>query len=94
MGSGMDTHGQEAYQVQNGCHNFVDSLDLLLLEANHLHGIGDCLELGPIVDGTLRGERNLGWGGLMGVSCEGAGISQAHGKERYTLMFLRDKTLS
>lgn len=62
MGSGMDTHGQGAYQVQDGCHDFVDSLNLLLLEANHLHGISNCLELSPIVDGTLRGERSLGWG--------------------------------
>lgn len=66
--------------MQNGCHDFVDSLNLLLLEANHLHGISNCLELGPVVDGTLRGERSLGWGGLMEVSCEEARISQAYGK--------------
>lgn len=81
--------------MQNGCHDFVDSLNLLLLEANHLHGISDCLELGPVVDGTLRGERIWGLGGrLMEVSCEEARISQAHGKQRCTLMFLRGKTLS
>lgn len=66
MGSGMDIHGQGAHQVQNGCHDFVDSLNLLLLEANHLHGISNCLELGPVVDGTLRGERSLRWGGFNG----------------------------
>lgn len=60
------TCGQRAYQVKNGCHNFVDSLNLLLLEAYHFHGISYCFELCTIIDGTLRGKRCLGHEGLNG----------------------------
>lgn len=52
--SSLTAAGRELYQVKNGCHDFVDSLNLLLLESYHLHGISHSLELGAIVDGTLQ----------------------------------------
>lgn len=42
------------YQVQDGGQDFVNSLNLICGETNDFHGVGDGLEVGPIVDAGLQ----------------------------------------
>lgn len=77
--------------MQNGRHDLVDSLDLLLLEAYHFHGISYRFELCTVIDGTLQGKRCLGRRGLREASCEKGRILQACGK--YLAMFQMQTTV-
>lgn len=42
------------YQVQDGGQDLVDRLNLVAGETNDLHGVGDGLEVGPVVDAGLQ----------------------------------------
>lgn len=44
------------YQMQDGGQDLVNGLNLVRSEADDFHGVGDGLEVGPVIDAGLQTE--------------------------------------